>query len=181
MLLTQKRNGVIKGRLAYNGKPTQIWIDREDKSSPTVLPKCLFLTFAIDAYKGRDVMSLDITKAFIQTGIPQKEKGKRIIMKIRRKIVNWLVDLDSTTYLNLVVADRAVKKAYVEILRAVSSMLEASLLWYRKFCSNLEKVGFDFNDYDPCVAYKIEHGYQHTIRFHVDNVLSSHKDPNIND
>ena len=181
MLLTQKRSGKIKGRLAYNGKPTRVWIGKEDKSSPTVLTESLFLTCVIDAYEGRDVMSLDIPNAFIQTGMPQKERGERIIMKVRGKLVEWLVDLDPITYLNMVVIERGVKVLYLEILRAIYGMLEASLLWYRKFRSDLEEIGFEFNVYDPCVAQRLKDKHQHTIRFHVDDVLASHVDPRVND
>ena len=60
-------------------------------------------------------------------------------------------------------------------------MLEASLLWYRKFCQDLEQIGFKFNVYDPCVASKMVDGKQHLIRFHVDNVLSSHVNEKVND
>ena len=35
MILQQKKDGSIKGRYAYNGKPTRSWASREDKSSPT--------------------------------------------------------------------------------------------------------------------------------------------------
>jgi len=94
-------------------------MDKEDKSSPTVLTESLFLTCAIDAYEGRDIMSLDIPNAFIQTGMPQKERGERIIMKVSGKLVDWLVDLDSITYLNMVVIKKGVKVIYLEILRAI--------------------------------------------------------------
>ena len=59
-------------------------------------------------------------------------------------------------------------------------MLEASLLWYNKFRKDLEEEGFGFNPYDPCVANKIVNGIQFTIRFHVDNLMSSHVDPDVN-
>ena len=181
MLFTQKGSRAIKGRLAYNGRLTRVWIDKEDKSSPTVLTESLFLTCAIDAYEGRDVMSLKIPNAFIQTGMPQKERGKIIIMKVRGKLVDWLVDLDSITYLNMVVIKKRVKVIYLEILRAIYGMSEASLLWYRKFQSDLETIGFEFNVYDPCGAQRSKDKHQHTIRFHVDDVLSSHVDPKEND
>ena len=51
MLLTRKRSGKVKGRLAYNGKPTRDWISKEDKSSPTVSNESLMLTCAIDAFE----------------------------------------------------------------------------------------------------------------------------------
>jgi hypothetical protein len=32
MLLTEKRDGTIKGRMVYNGKPTREWLSREDST-----------------------------------------------------------------------------------------------------------------------------------------------------
>ena len=60
-------------------------------------------------------------------------------------------------------------------------MLQPGLLWYRKFRSDLEGLGFHFNKYDPCVANRTVRGNQQTIRFHVDDVLSSHIDAVVND
>ena len=60
-------------------------------------------------------------------------------------------------------------------------MLEASLLWYQKFRADLEKIGFQFNAYDPCVALRVVNKKQQTIRFHVDNIMSSHVDRRVND
>ena len=63
MILTKKNYGDIKGRLVYNGKNTRDWISREDKSSLTVLTESLMLTCTVDAYKRRDVMSIDFSNA----------------------------------------------------------------------------------------------------------------------
>ena len=59
-------------------------------------------------------------------------------------------------------------------------MLEASLLWYRKFRKELEEFGFKFNDYDPCMANRVKRKNQHTICFHVNDVMSSHVNPKVN-
>ena len=67
------------------------------------------------------------------------------------------------------------------MLQALYGMLTASLLWYLKFKKDLENIGFKFNDYDPCIANRLVNGYQHTVRFHVDDLLSSHVDPKVND
>ena len=47
--------------------------DKEDKNFPTVFIESLFLTCLIDAYEGRDIMSMDIANAFIQIGMPEKK------------------------------------------------------------------------------------------------------------
>jgi hypothetical protein len=57
----------------------------------------------------------------------------------------------------------------------------AAMLWYKKFKEDLEQEGFEFNPYDPCMANKTVNGKQHTIRFHVDNLMSSHEDKEVND
>ena len=50
-----------------------------------------------------------------------------------------------------------------------------------KFKKDLEEISFKFNDYDPCIANRMVNGKQHTVRFHVDDLLSSHVDPKVND
>jgi hypothetical protein len=60
-------------------------------------------------------------------------------------------------------------------------MLVAALLWYNRFRKDLENEEFVFNPYDACVANRTINGRQHTIRFHVDDLMSSHVDPQVND
>ena len=60
-------------------------------------------------------------------------------------------------------------------------MLQAALLWYKKFKNDLEEQGFKFNPYDPCVANRMIKGSQHTILFHVDDLKCSHKKKTVND
>ena len=56
-------------------------------------------------------------------------------------------------------------------------MLISAMLWYKK----LVEIGFAFNLYDPCIANCIVKKKQQTIRFHVDDIMSSHVDPKVND
>ena len=77
--------------------------------------------------------------------------------------------------------EKGCKVLYVQVLRAIYGMLTASLLWYMKFKKDLEGIGFKFNDYDPCIANCMVNGKQHTVRFHVDDSLSSHNDHKAND
>ena len=63
-------------------------------------------------------------------------------MKIRGKLVDWLLELDPSTYAPYVVSKKGVKVLYVEILRVIYGMLEASVLWYQKFRIDLEEIGF---------------------------------------
>ena len=76
MILSQKIYGRIKGRLAYNGKPTYNWILREEETNPTAITESILLTYVVDAHKDRGVMSLDVPNAYIQAEIPNKKKEK---------------------------------------------------------------------------------------------------------
>jgi hypothetical protein len=102
-------------------------------------------------------------------------------MKITGDLVDMMVDLNPEVYANFVVYENKRKVIYVVILRALYGMLVASLLWYKKFRKDLESIGFEFNPYDPCVANRIKNDKQHTIRFHVDDLLASHVDKRVND
>ena len=72
MLLTRKRSGSVKGRLAYNGKATRDWISKENTSSPTVGTDIIMMTCAVDTFERRDVMMSDVPNTFIQTDAPEK-------------------------------------------------------------------------------------------------------------
>ena len=73
------------------------------------------------------------------------------------------------------------KVLYVQVLGAIYAMLEWALLMYRKLCGRLEEVGFKFNPYNPCVVKRQQKESQQTTLFHVENLTSSHKDPQVND
>jgi hypothetical protein len=79
-----------------------------------------------------------------------------------------------------VVYENGVRTLYVEVLRALYGMLTAALLWYREFKTDLETVGFKFNSYDPCVANRKVNGSTQTVKFHVDDLKSSHIDSKVN-
>ena len=63
-----------------------------------------------------------------------------------------LIELDPNKFQSFVVYENGSKVSYVVNLRALYGMIVASLLWYNKFRNTLEKKGFKFNPYDPCVA-----------------------------
>jgi hypothetical protein len=80
-----------------------------------------------------------------------------------------------------VVYEKNRKVLYVQVMRVIYEMLEAALLWYKKFQGELEQILFKFNPFDPCVANCTEKGSQHTLLFHVVDRKSSDKDPKVND
>ena len=182
MLLTQKSSGEVKGRCVYNGKQTRNWLSREDTTSPTVLQEGLFITGTIDAKEGRDMMSSDIPNAFIQAKVPaDKTANERIIMKITGRMIDYLIEIAPDVYSKYVVYENGKRVLYVQVLRALYGMLISAILWYNKLRKDLEEIGFDFNPYDPCIANRIVKKKQQTVRFHVDDLLSSHVNTRVND
>ena len=102
-------------------------------------------------------------------------------MKITGVLVDMLVELAPEECGPFVVIENGKKVLYVRILKALYGMLAAALLWYKKFRKDLESVGFVFNPYDACVANRMVDGKQHTVRFHVDDLKSSHVNASVND
>ena len=181
MFLTEKRDKSVKGRMVYNGKPTREWLSREDAASPTAALESIMITGVIEAKEERDIMTCDIPNAFIQAVLPKKKPDEdRVVMKITGVLVDMLVEINPELYSPAVVLENGKKVLYVEVLRAIYGMLEVALLWYKKFREDLEKIGFEFNPYDPCVANKRVKGSQQTILFHVDDLKSSHMSKRVN-
>ena len=89
MFLTQKINGIIKGRMVYNLKPTHYWLSQEEYTIPTVSLKNILTTAVIDVYEDLDDMSADVPNIFIQNVIPDGDEG--VIMNIKGVLVNLLV------------------------------------------------------------------------------------------
>jgi hypothetical protein len=184
MFLGEKRDRTVKGRMVYNGKPRREWLSREDSASPTAALESIMLTAVIDAHEERDVMTCGIPYAFIQALMPKVKDGEeRVMMKITGVLVNMLVKLNPELYGPYVVYEknRRNKVLYVQVMRAMYGMLEAAILWYKKFRGELEQKGFKFNPDDPCVATRTEKGLQHMLLFQVDDLKSSHKDSKVND
>ena len=74
MYLEKKRDGRIKDRGCADGKPEQEYTDKIDTPSLTALVVIILLTCMIDAFKRRDVATVDITGAFFCGPRCPKEK-----------------------------------------------------------------------------------------------------------
>jgi hypothetical protein len=170
--------------MVYNGKPTREWLSREDSVSSTTALQSIMLTAVIDAHEECNVMTCNIQNAFIQALMPEVKDGdERVMMEITGVLVDMLVKLNPELYGPYVVYERnrQNKVLYIQVMRAIYGMLEAAILWYKKFRGELEQKGFKFNPYDPWVANRTEKGSQHTLHFHVDDLKPSHKVSKVND
>jgi hypothetical protein len=179
LFLKKKRCGKIKGRTVAGGNKQRGYISKEDSSSPTVSTQSLLLTCLIDAHEGRDVMTIDIPNAFIQTRV--QDPKQRALIKIKGLLVDTLVEIAPKVYKPFVHNDPKGNKVIIaECMNAIYGTMVASLLYYNKFCNTLKRLGFKPNPYDACVYNKPIGAKQQTVCFHVDDLKASHVDPNAN-
>jgi hypothetical protein len=179
IFLNEKRDGTIKARTCANGSTQRSYISRDEATSPTAASEAIITTGVIDAKQKRDVMTLDIPNAFVQTSIPQK--GDKIIMKIRGQLADILLEICPGVYDKYVLKEGKQKVLYVRMLKALYGMLISSVLHCKKFRKDIETIGFEVNPYDICVANRMIKGKQQTVTWHVDDLKSSHVDPKVND
>ena len=71
MLLTEKRNGDIKGRACADGRKQRFTIKKEDADSPTVATESAFITVSVDKDEGRYVTTFDTLGAYLHTEIDE--------------------------------------------------------------------------------------------------------------
>jgi len=174
MFLKKKRCGKIKGRGCADGRKQRAYVTKEDSSSPTVSLEALMLSLIIDAKEGRDVATVDIPGAFMQTDMEEK-----VYMRIDGVMADLLVKIDPDKYKKFVTKVRGKSVLYVLLNKALYGTIMASLLFWKDLCKTLEEWGFEANPYDLCVMNKTINGKQFTIAWHVDDLKLSHVDPNV--
>lgn len=180
LFLKKKRCGVIKGRTVAGGNKQRSYTAKDEVSSPTVSTNALLLTCIIDANEGRDVMTIDIPNAFIQTKVQNPKH--RALIKIKGILVDVLLEIAPDVYMDYVHTDKRGNKILIaECLNAIYGTMIAGLLYYVKFCGTLQRLGFKPNPYEPCVHNREIEGKQQTICFHVDDCKASHAEAKVND
>jgi hypothetical protein len=152
IFLTEKRDETVKARVCANGSTQRAYISREEASSPTAAPEAIITTGVIDTKQKRDIMTLDIPNAFVQTKI--ELDGDKIITKIRGQLVDILLELCPGVYDDYVIDEGKHKILYVRMLKTLYGMLISSILYYKKFRKDIETIGFEVNPYDICESLR---------------------------
>jgi hypothetical protein len=172
MFLKNKRCGRIKGRGCANGRKQRLYKTKEKTSAPTVAIESVFLTSVVDAKEGRQVITLDIPGAFMQTDIDEV-----IHVRLEGPMARLLVKVNPKLYQKFLKEDRNGKPVmYVKLRKALYGTLQAAMLFWKDLTGTLEGMGFEVNPYDRCVANKTINGKQCTIVWHVDDLKLSHED-----
>ena len=89
---------------------------------------------AIDAHKGRDVATIDIETTFLHI-----EKDKEIIMKLRGKMVELVVQLEPSMYQKYVTTgSNGEPILYLNLLKKLYGLLRSALVFTRSEGRTLE-------------------------------------------
>ena len=124
-------------------------------------------------------MTIVIPNLFIQTSIDRKPVEGEIITKIKRLLVDMLVQLDPEKYGPNVVYEKGKKVLYLELFKAIYGMLQSALLSYINPRKKLDTDGFKCKPYDPCVDNKIVEVEPLTVVLHADELKESHKEKKV--
>ena len=132
----------------------------------------MFITSAIEAHEGRDVITMDMPGAFLHA-----DTDEEVHMLLRGQLAELMVKIDPKLYRPYITKNgRGESIMFVKMQKAMYGMMRASLLFYLKLVDELIEDGFELNPYDPCVANKMVNGKQMTICWHVDDLKASHMD-----
>lgn len=177
MFLKQKRDGTIKGRGCADGRKQRGTMEKSEASSPTISTEAVFLIITIAAKEHRDVATVDIPGAFMQTEL----SGEQVVIKIEGRMVELLAMIDPKLYRKYIMVEKGRPVLYAELCKVLYGMLQAALKFWEQISSDLISLGYEINPYDWCVANKIIDGEQHTVGWHVDDFILTHKNSKVND
>jgi len=159
--ITEKRDGRIKAWAVADGQ-SQVRYLEEQTYSPTAQLESIMLCSMVDALEGREIITIDITGAFLKAHVP---KDLDLIVKMDGDLARVFCELNP----NFV--RKGEETIYLRCLKALYGHIGAARLFYNELDYSLMKImGFERNKYDPCVYNrKNEDGSVTTIKTHVDD------------
>mmetsp|Transcript_7772 Transcript_7772/g.11115 ORF Transcript_7772/g.11115 Transcript_7772/m.11115 type:complete len:99 (+) Transcript_7772:341-637(+) len=98
-------------------------------------------------------------------------------MQLRDEFVDIMCEVNPTCKQHVQLV-KGQKVLYLQVFQAIYGCIKSILFWYELFSSTLQKMGFEINPYDQCMANKIINGSQCTIAWYVDENKLSLKDFN---
>ena len=132
--MTGKRDGRIKARKCAIGSKQRDFdgYNKANGSSSAVSTKGVILTASIDGHFGHDVAMIDIRNAFLWD-----DNDDEVLIKLRVKMVELLVDLDPSLYRKYVVVEKSDEPVlFAKLLKALYGFLRSALLISKKYGNN---------------------------------------------
>ena len=125
MVLTKKRDDIIKGRSCTDGHGQRGKFEKEEAEYPTVATKSIFITSAIDAHERRDVATIDILGTFIHA-----DSDEHIIMVFKGNLALLMYHVDKKLYRKYIIFDKRGKHVlYVKMFKVLYILLQNALLF----------------------------------------------------
>ena len=100
-------------------------------------------------------------------------------MKFEKEFVDIMCEVNPE-YKEHVRIENGKKVLYVQVLKAIYSMIESALRWYELFTGTLCGMGIELYPYDCCVANRMINGSQCTVGWYVDDNKVSHINGDVN-
>ena len=126
---------------------------------PTVSIYALFASCAINAIEKREVVTCDITGAFLQSDWPS---NKPTYLKFDGIMVKMLLEIDHTLKEH-VITKGWYRLMYSRLDKEVYGMLLGAILFYKNLATQLHKWDFVMNTYDACTWSNMINGKKLTI------------------
>ena len=114
-------------------------------------------------------MVIDLPGVFLHAKLEDEDE---VIMVVEECLAGLMVIIESKVNRKYVtINSRGRPVLYIKLQKALYGLLESALLFYNKPLADLLAIGFEPNQYDPCVVKKIIDGKQITITWHVDDLI----------
>jgi hypothetical protein len=136
MNIVDKHNGRVRSGTISDGSKEwrQPRYKKEDGASPTVVMDSIMITATISTHKHQDVARVDIPGAFLHA-----YNNKDTFMLLRGCLPNSWSRLTLPSAENKSSMEKNNKALlYVELSKAIYSLLKSALLFYKKFVDNLK-------------------------------------------
>jgi hypothetical protein len=164
--IVEKRDGRIKARTVADGRSQERYMN-EETHSPMVRLESIMLCSLIDAYERRYVRTINIKGAFLKAKVLD---DLELIVKMEGKLAELMNEICQ----NFMIGEDGVM--YLKCIKALYGHVEAARLCYDDLNKMLvDKMGFQRNQYEPCVYNKKTADGFVTAWTHVDEIKISSK------
>ena len=161
-----------KARFCACGNHQDKGLYEEDLSSPTMTLESVFIILAFAAQLNADIVTADITGAFLESILPADDI---VYMYLSKDAVDELKKIDTNIHEYILEDGRVL----VKLLRALYGTIQAAMLWYKLLKKIILEYGFVQHTNDRCVFILKKDGVIFIVGFHVDDLLMVCKNKNL--
>jgi hypothetical protein len=115
----------------------------ETASLLRVSTNALMFFIIVDAHKGRDVATADVTGAYLNA-----EMDDFVVMKFTDNLVDIFCQMRNPLHKRFMAMDKGIKVLYVWLVKAIYRCVKSAFLWYNLFNNTLNEMCFVLNPYE---------------------------------